>query len=745
MANENLLFRKGLQSKIKDLPVTPGAISITIDEPGMYIDLPANAALGHTTDYRVRIGDVITVYGLKELSDIANNITAGDLSTESATSTNTLVGKINKYSSSALYYVINQNMLLKYDALSEKFIWINDTSALENSLAALTNTVNGIGNRVTTLETTTIPNINKTIADNKKNLQDQIDAITGGAGVSLQTLQAAIEQEVKDRQAADNGLDGKITAINNNLKNYSTTAQMNAAIGTAKTELTTAIGTAKSEAIEAAATDAAAKVKVEKERAEAAESTLRQSITSINTSLNDYAKKADVYTKTEINTKVSDLNTAIDTAEADANKYTDAEIKKIDTAYKAADTALDGKIADVRNNLANNYYNKTSIDGKVDVINEVIATAQSTATTNAVSQAKTYTDTEVAKEKKRAEEAEAGLAQQIQQLSTSASSTYATKTELANTKTNLEGQIATAKSGAEATAKDYTDDEIAKIDEAYKAADASLKSTLEGQIQGVSTNLANNYYNKTTIDSKVTAINTSISNAQTNAEANAKSYTDTEIGKIDKAYKDADTALKNELAETINGVSANLTNNYYKKTQVYTKTETDGLLDTHLQEAKDYVDNVLDAAEAMMYKGTVTGANDSALRTALASKTKVEAGHVYVVASYTGTYHPGDLMIAAADGSGTDGKLAWSTTNWHHVKTGYDATLEQKLLSTAATNGGKVEIDSIGALDVGSVTFKAAADTSGNYTTAARVTMSTDKAGSGNNGTVTIGMVWTDF
>ena len=128
---ENLIFRKGLQASLAALPIKPGAISITIDEPGMYIDLPANAALGHANDYRVRIGDVITVQTIGELADL-KNLTPENLSDDGGTTS--LSGRISEYSSSALYYVADKNMLLKYNSQSGKFVWINDTSSLQSQI-----------------------------------------------------------------------------------------------------------------------------------------------------------------------------------------------------------------------------------------------------------------------------------------------------------------------------------------------------------------------------------------------------------------------------------------------------------------------------------------------------------------------------------------------------------------------------------------------------------------------------------
>jgi hypothetical protein len=97
MAQEKLLLRKGLHADLVNAakcPITPGAISITTDEPGIYIDLAADA--NHISDYRVRIGDVIVV---PELENLLKS-TATDA---------------QKFSSNALYYANDKNVLCKYD------------------------------------------------------------------------------------------------------------------------------------------------------------------------------------------------------------------------------------------------------------------------------------------------------------------------------------------------------------------------------------------------------------------------------------------------------------------------------------------------------------------------------------------------------------------------------------------------------------------------------------------------------
>lgn len=880
MANESLIFRKGLQANLADpakCPIKPGAISITIDEPGMYVDLPANASLGHNNPYRVRIGDVITVQTLKELSDL-KNISPDDLSDDGV---NPLSGKINSYSSSALYYVTGKNMLLKYDVTNEKFIWINDTSSLQESITELTTNLNTLKGRVDTIQNTTLPAIQQTIADEVKDLQDQIDGITGGGSNSISALTQALADEVAAREAGDsdlqeqitelattaentyakavnvydkNAIDSKVSTINTNVTNAETNAKTYAkglddatrvyvnnqveAIGQTTSELsgrfasyelktdaanklteakTYAAGVAdaaEEAAIAAAALDAAAKVKVEEDARKAAVKSVADDLSALNA---DVYRKANTYTQTEVNNLISGVNSTVNGQEARWQAYTDGKIA-IEQAARAADikTVADDLTEHVTS-ANTTFETKTDATSKLNAAKADATTKANAAEANAKAAAKTYTDDEIAKLDTAYKAADKALTQSITQVDAKFAN-YSTTTQIEAMHEALEDAIddayKNAKSEAiEAAASDAAD-KVKVEEEARKAAvksvnddltafkgtvytttqvytkaetDAKIKAVTdvtngyqaawEGYTNGkiaqevIDRNAAikvvndaltghiasatNTFETKTDAAAKLNAAKadaTSKANtAEANAKADAKSYTDTEIGKLDTAYKAADKKIADDVTALTGRVGA--IEGEIGDPSGGTDKPATGLykyIDDHdaltLQDAKDYTDSMLQAAEAMKYMGEVSGASDSAIQTALAGKTNVEAGHVYVVASTTNTYHAGDLMIAAKDGSGTDNKLAWSADNWTHVETGYDASLEQKLTATVAANGGSVELDSLGSLDNGSITLKAAADASGNHTSAVRVTMTTTNAtNNGHNATVTIGMVWEDF
>lgn len=878
---ENLIFRKGLQASLAALPIKPGAISITIDEPGMYIDLPANAALGHANDYRVRIGDVITVQTIGELADL-KNLTPENLSDDGGATS--LSGRISEYSSSALYYVADKNMLLKYNSQSGKFVWINDTSLLQSQITSINSTVTNHGARLETLEgkvgsaksgNVAATGLYKEIEDAKADLEEQIAGILGGgSGLTLESLDAAIQAEAQARADSDTTITGNITNLTTRVGNVeSDITDINALIGSADstnistvfgqinaeetraqakekelsdriddiealdientyatqvdlTGVTTTLGTlqgtvsdltttvgnnktaiegaladekARAERVEGGlddrievienlkikdtyatktsvtnlsgrvddveeligdANDTAADATVygaiakEAQRADLVEKDLTNRVgvletnapnyalktelspvatkasnnaTAIsdlgNTLANDYYKKSETYNQTKINELVNGAKSDAAQALTDAKAYTDTREDAIEAAYKAADSALNVKIQDIQSTLEG-VATDEELAQAVEDLTEDIATAKAGAITDATAAAKTYTDTRETAITTAYQAADEELSAAITGLNNSkanASDVY-TKAEINNTVQNINSAITTQETTlkayadqAEVDAKAYADTEIGKVNQALtQHVNAAEK----------------NYETKEDATAKLNAAKADATEkanaAKTGAVADAKTYTDAEIAKEAKLRKDGDDALDLK----IQGISTNLTSNYYTSAEIDAKNfATETYADTAAQNA---VKDVLRAAEAMRYMGTLTSTDPMA--EAIAKSATTEAGDVWVVASISndGTYKPGDMLIAKDDKADTAAK-------WTHVKTGYDASLEQKLFTEATTNGGKITLDSIGTLDTGSIEIKA------DLNSAVRVTMTTDNTAAGNHGIATIGMVWEDF
>jgi hypothetical protein len=213
--------------------------------------------------------------------------------------------------------------------------------------------------------------------------------------------------------------------------------------------------------------------------------------------------KSSVYTKVEVNDKVSDaINTAgaaateaATAAETNAKDYTDDKLAKV---YTQEDVDL----------IIMEFYNKGEIDVKTEALANTAGTVASNAEANAKDYAKTYTDSEVAKVTEAVTAAEANAKDYT---NTKLSSFYS-KDELTGDKgilhnyctaDEVEGRIGiddtnlTVKEyvdAAEANAKDYaktyTDSEVAKATAAATAAETSAKNhtnTMLGELPEEST------------------------------------------------------------------------------------------------------------------------------------------------------------------------------------------------------------------------------------------------------------------
>jgi hypothetical protein len=188
---EQLLLRKGLYADLASTAIVPGAISITTDEPGIYLDVAEyneDGTVKTGTAERVRIGDFITFPSLADLRDSANANYGKDSD--------------YAYSEHALYYAQAENVLCKYDSKTKKFIWINDTTALKTELQGKIDTING---NITNINTD-ITTINSTIGIKQLNHVATTD----------KTIFRAIEDEYDRATTAENSLQSQINAIKGN-------------------------------------------------------------------------------------------------------------------------------------------------------------------------------------------------------------------------------------------------------------------------------------------------------------------------------------------------------------------------------------------------------------------------------------------------------------------------------------------------------------------------------------------------
>lgn len=748
MAGETLMFRKGTQQALKTLAITPGAISITIDEPGMYIDLPAGH--GHAADYRVRIGDVITVKTLKELEELKANpdsISPKDLYINDNKS-DTLDNHLNEYSKSALYYVEDHNMLLKYNGTN--FVWVNNVSDLRDLINGLRDDVNALtavvgeaadGDKEAT-------GLFKAIADEttratgiEADLQAQINALAGTEGdsdLTLTALKKALDEEVKNREAKDVLQD----AATNGLVDDVQQAQ-------ADIEALEGVEAGHYQELKKAIED-------EADRADAAEK------------VNAGAIEALAGT-------VAGNKTAIEATVAGVQENVASEVERIEGLITAETTARGTAISGLDTKITNETERATQAE---QGIRDTATSAKNTADANAlaiagINNSITNINAAIDEEEKRAIAAEGALGTRIKAFEDKALVEESDLTDIKKDINDLKGTV-----GGHTTSIAQHNEDIlgltnalnAEINTNRDAAISAAKTELQGKIDAEKT------AREQAIEKEVTDRNTAITNAlspvnQTLSghtesigtltegladeierasaaeQANAKAISDETkareaaikgisdvVGKAAEGNAAA-TGLFKEIADEATrakGVEGGLQQAIAQEVTDRQKAVSDEAtargtaISAALQQAKDYTDSKLDAANAMHYKGSVEAWEDL-------PTTKVEAGWTYVV-SGTGfvqdgqQYYPGDLIVADAD-QGADAVYAGG---WTHVSTGYDAHLEQEMtVASTVANEAKVKLSSVSGADNGNFTIKA--DAASN--------LKLDLA----DNVITVSMAWADF
>ena len=210
MADLNLLFRQGTLEALKESTKIAGSINFTTDEPAIYIDVLDE----NSNTVRKRIGDLIVVKTVDELMKDEDISTVAD---------GALVGD---WSTSALYYVENDNALLKfvkYEDGTTKWQQINVSADAE-----LTNLTSRVGVLETSSETQ-----GNAIADHEfrvSSLESSLNGTEGGANgliADVSTLKESnnviapkvktLEQNVSTLQTGVSGNTDNITAQGNRI------------------------------------------------------------------------------------------------------------------------------------------------------------------------------------------------------------------------------------------------------------------------------------------------------------------------------------------------------------------------------------------------------------------------------------------------------------------------------------------------------------------------------------------------
>lgn len=703
---DTLLFRKGPLSGLANLPIKNGAISITTDEPGIYIDHNGK---------RSRVGDFIVVPNMAALDDYKLDVT----------------DESKRYNAHALYYVIEDDALARWDGT--KFALINDRSSLVDSLAklstalsSLTTIVDNQGKNITA-NTTAIATEKSRAEAAETALGARIDAITSGTdGTTLASLKKAIEDEVTNRTQAVAGVDAKANkaqqevdalegVVGTEAGNTGLFKKINDEITRAtnkENELAGKIGVNTS----GSETGLYKLIKDEKDRAMEAEGGLDNKITTAKTELN------------------SAITTEVNRAEAAENKIATF------TGDEVTGGALHDEITRAKN--------------REDAIEDIAKEARNKANSNATDIAglKTADATitnRIKAEEERAAAAEEALDGRIDGLVTEAAK-HALKTEVQAVAGDLDAletvvgghtdTISTMQDSINTLNGKITDeikdrkDEITRVEgliskEAKDRADAidqeveDRNAAITSAVSAAKTELNQTITKNTTnIQKNATAISDEIARAKAAEKANANAIADVsgdltdEIARAkaaEKANADAIAAEKTraEGAETqLSSAISTLNTNLSK--DISDEAATRASEDTRvLNDAKAYADGLLEAADAMRYMGTVGDSvtDKAAKRFQTLPTTGVAAGDTYVVVSTdfkigSKACKVGDLIVAINDQTGAT--YPTDLTGWSHVPTGYDASLDQELKVTAAANGAKAALSSVmGATEKGSLTI----------------------------------------
>lgn len=681
-----LKFRKGTYAQIQAADKVAGTIYIAKDEKAMYVDVSASE--------RIRIGDFVRVDTVKDITP--------------------------PYSESALYYVESDNALLKYTGAATGWKQVNGTDDLKASLTALTNRVSAAEGKITTAE-------GKITALETASTSHgtTIEALKAAIGMNEEGEVEGLAGEVADLKTDLNTLEGEVDGISSKVTANETAIKANAAAAKkAQDDLAEHASTAeatyakkgdsylKSETYTKAEVDAAidADVLVETNRAKAAEEANANAAAAAATA----AQEAKDIANGKID--LAGVEALGYVTKTDAEKYTDdaiaSEVSRADGKY-ATKTALDavdakaiknaGDISTI-NTALKSVVTKDELAGKNYATTTQVATAKSEAISEAATDAANKyatltalgtTNEAVATAQKKADDAYTLAGQ---------------KTTTAEVKDQIEAygyatttQVATAKSEAIAKAKEDGDKAYAvkSIEQTVAGHTASLAT-----LNGAATVAGSVAEAKAAADAANENANTRVLTSDFN------SFKETNSQAIAAAKKAGDDAAAVASANT-QSIAGHETRIKSLEDNSATKTE---LANAKTDLEKKITDEI-NAANAMEYIGGIGS------QTELNAVVSAKEGDTYVVTSKFGAYHPGDLLIATGE-EGDDGLL--TTITWTHVKTGYDASLEQKI----ETVDGKIQLSSVAGANNGQIEFVAA-------DSAASVTVANNK--------VTIGMVWEDF
>lgn len=495
-------------------------------------------------------------------------------------------------------------------------------------------------------------------------------------------------QNIKNGDSLDSFKD-----VEDELKNYATDANAQKYASDAQAAAEAKAGEALAAANQAAqaAANAATAAGNAQTRADDAYALADAAVTSEELNAKDYATK----------TEAKGYADAKDAAIQAAKKAGDDAAAAAAEAKSAAQTAQE--TADSKTTMAaveaKNYATKTEAQGYADAKDAAIEAAQGAA--DAAAEAAADNASAISTLKGGSEKTIAGLDSEIAQIAEKVNGLnddYATDEELAQAKVDLVGAATTANTIL--WAKKAADD---------AASAASTNATAISDLKdGSSETIA-------TLDQKIGAINTA-------------------MGKLNDTYAtDAEVdAAKTALVGTATTANTIL----WAKKAADDAAAAASQNATAISDLTDHVKSQMQAADAMIYKGTVADA-DSLPEVA----DNVEIGWTYKASTTfpmgDKVIYAGDLLIANGDESEETGYL--TSITWDHVDSGYVAEYVPEMsISNGAADDNIVSVELTSAHaasgvtgDLGAFTLQSAADSA--------VTISA------KDSAISIGMAWGTF
>ena len=700
--NINLLFRRGAMADLQNAAIVPGAISITTDEPGLYLDLDGTEAGAGGVNKRIRLGDIITVQNIAELQAKALR---GD-----------------PFHEQALYYSIDENMLMKYVKDDNEFKLINDQSELIERVGTLEEEDVIIKADISALEKGLEDEVDARESA-VENLQKQIDTINGtdGETTSLAGLKAALDAEVLARTNADNTHDTNIAA--------------NSALANANkqdiTNLKTLVGTLPAGETRNIVTYLSDKITAEENRAKGVESTQLEKInkniediSDLNDELASESARAKAAEQTNANAAAAAATAAQEAKDLVTEEKTRAE--GIEQNLSDAIEVEKGRITTLNQTVADN---KSQVDSKINTINTTLSSVKELAEANesAIDANKVDANnkfnainTEIAEFKADVEERFSTVDDDIAAASSAAAAVQTNLTEEIDRATQAEAALGTRIDEVSDRVTQEVNDRTAEITRIEKDIDSNgtaiAKNAADiGDLKNRTSQAEADIDALTDLNA---SLNTALQNEAKTARA-AEQANATAIANEKKRAEQAEATLSSQIAAETTARGTAIAN-ALAEAKTHAETKDAALL--------ELINENIAAANAMTFKETEIKSY-SDLPT-----TGVQGGDTYVVTSRFDGKEVGDLLIAKRDQTPADDLSTTAARRdfFIHVATGYSTFNDAKLAINSET--GKIELQSHLNEVLGTIAVNSASE---------NITASI--SGSGSDGVININFVWGTF